>query len=34
MSNFNLLAPQGKCADFNVSFKEPIEIKADSKIQL
>ena len=33
MSNFNLLAPQGKCADFNVSFKEPIEIKADSKIQ-
>ena len=31
--NFNLIAPNGKCNDFNVSFKEPIEIDANSKIQ-
>ncbi len=31
--NLNLVAPTGKCSDFNVSFKEPIEIEAGSSIQ-
>ena len=33
MANFNLLAPLGKCDDFTISFKEPIEIKENSRIQ-
>ena len=31
--NINLLAPTNKCSDFNVSFKEPIVIEANSKVQ-
>ncbi len=31
--NINLLAPTNKCSDFNVSFKEPVVIDANSKVQ-
>lgn len=31
--NFNIIAPAKNCSDFNVSFKEPITIEKDSKIQ-
>ena len=31
--NFNIIAPTKNCSDFNVSFKEPIVIDKDSKIQ-
>ena len=31
--NINLLAPTNKCSDFNVSFKEPIVIDKNSKVQ-
>jgi len=31
--NINLLAPTNKCSDFNVSFKEPIVIEKNSKVQ-
>jgi len=31
--NFNLTAPEGKCDDFNIAFKEPITIDENSEIQ-